>query len=158
MNEHFFRLFCHADWANRRVLALLQHINEPPEKARRIFAHLLAAEQIWLTRLCGEDSANLEIWPDLSLEKCAALLEKNAIDYRKYLEALSDETLNSVITYHNSKRIEFSNSVRDTLTQVSLHDSYHRGQIAQISRSAGNEPVNTDFITFVREKKFDRKI
>jgi uncharacterized damage-inducible protein DinB len=158
MKEHFLRLFYHAEWANRRVQALLQNINEPPEKARRIFAHLLAAEQVWLTRLRGEDSAKLEIWPDRSLEKCAAQLEKNALDYRKYLEALSDEALNSVITYHNSKGIEFSNSVRDTLTQVSLHGSYHRGQIAQIIRSDGKEPVNTDFITFVREKNFDRKI
>jgi len=153
MKEHFLRLFHHANWANCRVLALLQNLGAPPEKARRVFAHLLAAEYVWATRLRGEDSSKLEIWPDHSLEQCAAQVEKNAADYRRYLEALSDNALNSVITYRNSKGAAFSNSVQDTLTHVSLHGSYHRGQIAQTIRGAGHEPVNTDFITFVREGK-----
>jgi uncharacterized damage-inducible protein DinB len=59
--------------------------------------------------------------------------------------------LNTTMTYRNSKGLEFTNSVGDTLTHVWLHGSYHRGQIAQAIRRAGHEPVNTDFITFVRE-------
>lgn len=151
MKEHFLRLFHHADWANCRVLKLLQNLNAPPEKARRVFAHLLAAEQVWLARLRGADSSSLEIWPDHSLEKCAAQVKVNATEYRRYLEILTDDMLNSAITYHNSKGVEFSNSVHDTLTQVALHGSYHRGQIAHLIRNAGYEPVNTDFIIFVRE-------
>jgi uncharacterized damage-inducible protein DinB len=153
MKEHFLRLFHHADWANRRVLALLQNLSAPPEKARRVFAHLLAAEQVWLTRLRGADSSHLEIWPDHSLEKCAVQVEVNAAEYRRYLEALTDDRLNLTSTYRNSKGTEFSNSVSDTLTHVSMHGAYHRGQIAQTIRGAGHEPVNTDFITFVREGK-----
>lgn len=80
------------------------------------------------------------------------LVEKNAVEYRRYLEALSEEKLNATMTYRNSKGLEFTNAVSDTLTHVSLHGSYHRGQIAQALRNAGHEPVNTDFITFVREK------
>jgi uncharacterized damage-inducible protein DinB len=151
MKENFLRLFRHADWANRRVLALLQSVNDPPEKARRLFAHVLAAERVWLTRLRGEDSTALEIWPELALEKCAALLEKNATDYRNYFEALPEASLNDVITYRNSKGIQFRTQVMDVCTHVSVHGSYHRGQIAQTMRNAGFEPVNTDFITFVRE-------
>jgi len=153
LKEYYQCLFHHADWANRRVLKLLQSISTPPEKARRVFAHLLAAEQIWITRLRGEDSAALEVWPDHTLEQCAARAEKNAADYRRYLEALSEDMLNAAITYRTSQGKEFSNSVGDTLTHVSLHGSYHRGQIAQTIRGAGLEPVDTDFITFVREGK-----
>ena len=151
MKEHFLRLFHHADWANRRVLTLLQSLSAPPEKARLVFAHLLATEQVWLTRLRGADSSHLEILPDHSLEKCAKQVEVNAAEYRRYLEALTNARLNSTITYRNSKGVEFSNSVSDTLTHVALHGSYHRGQIAQTVRGAGFEPVNTDFIIFVRE-------
>jgi uncharacterized damage-inducible protein DinB len=151
MKENFLRLFRHADWANRRVLALLQNTHNPSEKARRIFAHVLAAEQVWLMRLRGEDSSELEIWPDLSLEECAAKVKKNAAEYRQYLEVLSEEKLEEIMTYRNSQGLEFRNPVRDTLTHVSMHGSYHRGQIALLIRSAGHEPVNTDFITFVRE-------
>jgi uncharacterized damage-inducible protein DinB len=151
MKEHYLRLFRHADWANRRVLALLQSVNEPPEKARRLFAHVLASEQVWLARLRGEDSTTLEIWPELSLEKCAALVEKNSVAYRTYFKALPDASLSDVITYRNSKGIQFRTLVMDVFTHVSVHGSYHRGQIAQTMRNAGHEPVNTDFITFVRE-------
>lgn len=151
MNSYYLRLLQHADWANRRVLTLLQNLSAPPEKARRVFAHLLAAEQVWLTRLRGVDSSPLEIWPDHSLEKCAAQVEANAAGYRRYLEALTENTLNSTITYRNSKGVEFSNSVADTLTHVCLHGSHHRGQIMQTIRGAGFEPVNVDFIIFVRE-------
>ena len=153
MKEYYLRLFHHADWANRRVLKLLQSLGAPPEKARRVFAHLLAAEEIWITRLRGEDNSALEVWPDHTLEQCAARVEKNAADYRRYLEAVADETLNAVINYRNSKGEAFSNSVGDTLTQVALHGGYHRGQIAQTIRAAGHEPINTDFIIFVREGK-----
>lgn len=151
MKTSFLRLFRHADWANRRVLALLQSVNDPPEKARRLFAHVLASEQVWLARLRGEDSSALEIWPELSLEKCAAQVEKNAADYRAYFEKLPATSLNDVITYRNSKGIQFRTLVMDVFTHVSVHGSYHRGQIAQTMRNAGYEPVNTDFITFVRE-------
>jgi len=92
-----------------------------------------------------------------SLEKCAAQVEVNAAEHRRYLETLTDAMLNFTITYRNSKGTEFSNSVHDTLTHVSLHGSYHRGQIAQTIRGAGHEPANTDFIAFVREEKYDRK-
>ena len=151
MKSYYLRLFHHADWSNRRVLTLLQNLNVPPEKARRVFAHLLAAEQVWLTRLRGEDSSHLEIWPDHSLEKCAVQVEVNAAGYRRYLEALTDDMLNFAMTYRNSKGTEFSNPVGDILTHVCLHGSYHRGQIAQTIRGAGFEPVYVDFITFVRE-------
>ena len=151
MKEHFLRLFHHADWANRRVLTLLQNLSAPPEKARLVFAHLLAAEQVWLTRLRSADSSHLEIWPDQSLEKCAKQVEVNATEYLRYLETLTDDMLNSTITYRNSKGVEFSNSVSDTLMHVALHGSYHRGQIAQTIRASGFEPVTTDFIIFVRE-------
>lgn len=151
MKENFLRLFRHADWANRRVLTLLQSVSEPSEKAQRLFAHVLASERVWLTRLRGEDSSALEIWPELSLEKCAALVEKNAADFRAYFEALPEASLSDVITYRNSKDIQFRTLVMDVFTHVSVHGSYHRGQIAQTMRNAGHEPVNTDFITFVRE-------
>jgi len=151
MKNHFLRLFHHADWANRRILASLQNISDPPEKARHVFAHVLAAEHVWMARLRGEDNSKIEFWPDLSLENCAVLMEKNAVDYRRYLEALSEERLNATMTYRNSKGLEFTNSVGDTLTHVWLHGSYHRGQVAHILRNAGYEPVNTDFITFIRE-------
>lgn len=42
------------------------------------------------------------------------------------------------------------NSSPYTMAQA-IYGAYHRGQIARAHRAAGETPVNTDFITFVRE-------
>jgi len=55
-----------------------------------------------------------------------------------------------IISYKNSSGRAFQNSVRDVLMHVALHGQYHRGQINLQLRANGMEPVNVDFITFVR--------
>jgi uncharacterized damage-inducible protein DinB len=32
-----------------------------------------------------------------------------------------------------------------------MHGSYHRGQLARAVREAGAQPINTDFINYVRQ-------
>lgn len=56
-----------------------------------------------------------------------------------------------VVTYRNTQGVTFRTPVIEVLMQVFSHGVYHRGQIALVLRQAGIEPVNTDFITFVRE-------
>lgn len=150
MKDYFQRLHQHMAWADTHVLQRLRNLTEP--RTLRLFAHLLAAEQVWLTRLQGKESAALEIWPELSLEECAALAEQNRAEYTRYLDALPEAHLASTVTYRNSKGTEFTTSVQDILTHVALHGSYHRGQIASAVRSAAAEPATTDFIAFVREQ------
>lgn len=148
--KYLTRLFHYVRWANNNVLQLLQMAPAAPT-VLRFLAHLLAAEQVWLTRLRGEDSAGLAIWPDLALPACMRLLEANAAGYQSYLEESAEESLAAIITYRNSKGMEFHSVAADILAQVVLHGAYHRGQIAWELRRAGDEPVNTDYVVFVRE-------
>lgn len=78
-------------------------------------------------------------------------MEQNHAHYKQFLNDLTEESLGQVVTYKNSKGQEFRTPVRDVLTHVALHGTNHRGQIATVVRDAGAEPVNTDYITFVRE-------
>ena len=149
--ECFLRLYEHAIWANRSVLGGLRKQPQENKRARALLNHVLAAEQVWITRLCGQDSSALPIWPDRSLNECAALMEQNHAHYKQFLNDLTEESLGQVVTYKNSKGQEFRTPVRDVLTHVALHGTNHRGQIATVVRDAGEEPVNTDYITFVRE-------
>lgn len=136
----------HDSWANRRVLEELRAQASAP--ALRIFAHLLAAGEVWLQRLRGEDEASTPIWPDLSLEDCVRQLTANEAGYRAFLAALTGEELDGAVSYRNN----LQTSVGDILTHLASHGAYHRGQIALLLRQAGLEPVNTDFITWVREQ------
>ena len=152
MAAHLRRLFDHAAWADRRALDALA---AAPEASRagplRLLAHVLAAERVWLLRLRGEDSAVQPIWPELALDACAALAAETAAGYARYLDQLTDADAAREVAYANSQGTSFRTRVSDVLTHVALHGSYHRGQVAALLRASGAEPVNTDFIMFVRE-------
>ncbi len=152
MREHLQRLFDHMTWADRRVLDLL---NASPgvrqHSVLRLFSHLLAAERVWMLRLRGEDASRQLIWPEWTLEELNAAAAESTSSYASFLEALRDEDLAGEVAYANSQGVVFRTRIVDILTHVALHGSYHRGQIAAAVRASGEEPVNTDFITFVRE-------
>ncbi len=146
------RLFTHNFGADRRVLELLERSDVARHaESMRLFAHLLAAERIWLLRLCGEDSAGQSIWPDLPLVELNAMRAANETDYTRYIQTLTHADLQREIEYGNSRGVSFRPSVLDVLTHVALHGSYHRGQIARAVRVAGEEPLNTDYIAYARE-------
>ncbi len=151
MREHFAGVFRYSRWANRRLLSALarQEIHDPGLLG--ILAHAFLAERIWLERIKGESSSSAP-WRDLSLSECEALEEENASALQALLDDLSGSDLGSPITYKNSKGIEFSNTIGAALTHLALHSAYHRGQVAHEMRRLGKEPVNTDYITFVREE------
>lgn len=138
-------------WANERILAHLR-TQEPNEQALRLFAHILHAEQVWLTRLLGQDSSHIALWPDADLSDCSRRVEENHQNFSAYLATLEDDgSLEKVITYKNQTGASYSTSVHDILTHVALHGQYHRGQINAMLRAAGAEPINVDYITYVRE-------
>ena len=143
------RLIAHLAWADDRVLASLRSATNPDPSCRELFAHVLAAEHVWLARLKGETPTHA-VWPDLSLEQCAALVGANQRALVGYLDALTPESLSRGVTYLNSAGRQFTSSVEDILLHVSLHGSYHRGQIAWALRRGGSVPMATDYIAFVR--------
>lgn len=152
MRAHLERLFDHVAWADRRVLELLDAApGARREPVLRLFAHVLAAERVWLLRLRGEDAGAQPIWPELPLEELKALQAANEEGYASYLAGLGDDGLAAEVAYTNSQGVAFRTAVADVLTHVALHGSYHRGQVAAAVRGAGEAPVNTDFIAFVRE-------
>jgi uncharacterized damage-inducible protein DinB len=55
------------------------------------------------------------------------------------------------MTYRSLKGIESTSSLRDILTHVVNHSTYHRGQIARGIKAKGGVPPVTDFIAFARE-------
>lgn len=153
MNQ-IIRNFDHMYWANTQIVHALQGVEGDIEKPLRLFAHVLAAEKVWLTRINGKDASTIVIWPDVySLEDCENFVQENNAGYMHYFKHHTDDDLLNVISYRNSKGDAFNTTVYDILTQVFLHGSYHRGQLAALLRKEGIEPVNTDYITFVRQLK-----
>lgn len=144
-------LFDHLAWADARALAALRLM--PPgtaaaEQARAIYAHVAAAEHVWLARLDGRTPEHA-VWPALDLDEAAALATASAAGLRAHA-ALDAAGLARVVVYRNSAGQPFSNTVADVLAQVALHGSHHRGQLALLARQGGAVPAATDYIVFAR--------
>ena len=143
-------MFEHLNWANQCILETLQSIEDENQEVNRLFSHILFAEKVWITRLRGLDSSRLPIWLEVDMEVCAELVMQNEESLTTFLTNLANSDLDKLIIYSNSKGTEFKNSIRDILTHIALHGQYHRGQINSRLRADGIEPVNIDFITFLR--------
>jgi uncharacterized damage-inducible protein DinB len=149
MSEILPQLFQHLKWADERVHASLVDAATPPPHTLVLFAHIVAAEHVWLSRIRGE-KPEVPVWPQLSLAQCAQLGARNANEFLALVESVDETALDNGITYRTSAGDQFTTSLRDILIHVALHGTYHRGQIAAAVRAGGDTPASTDYIALVR--------
>ncbi|MFC4811476.1 DinB family protein [Paenibacillus sp. GCM10023250] len=148
--ETIKRMFDHLSWANERILGALCADRSGSAEAAGLFEHALRVEQAWHARLLGRDSAHVPIWSEDGVDACVELAANNKEAFASYLARLKPERLDDMIVYANQTGREFRTSIRDILTHVALHGQYHRGQVNAKLRRLGGEPVNVDYIAFVR--------
>jgi uncharacterized damage-inducible protein DinB len=149
MTDTLSKLFEHLRWADERVHASLLAARNPPPHTLDLYAHIVAAEHVWLSRIRGE-KPEVEVWPQLSLSQCAELASRNSDELSALVDTVDEDGLDSGITYRNSAGAQFTSALRDILIHVALHGTYHRGQIAAAVRAGGDTPASTDYIAFVR--------
>jgi uncharacterized damage-inducible protein DinB len=146
------RLFDHLAWADANARDALHAMPASSAEAKRatgLFAHVAAAEHVWLSRLM-ERPPEHPVWPELDLAASAALATRTATELRQYVASLGPDDLASEVDYTNSAGRRFRDRVDDILMHVAMHGAYHRGQIALLTRQGGAEPASTDYIAFVR--------
>jgi uncharacterized damage-inducible protein DinB len=149
MNGQLYRLLRYDIWANGATLHSLRQ-GPPPARSLKWMGHIVGAEYLWLARL-RQEPAPLPVWPDLPIDDCAARLAEISGMWHEYLAHAGPRRFAERFTYTNSKGEEWTSTVEDILTHVTIHSAYHRGQIASDLRAAGQVPAYTDFIHAVRQ-------
>jgi uncharacterized damage-inducible protein DinB/MOSC domain-containing protein YiiM len=149
MMDALRRLAAHLRWADQRVLAALRRTAAPPARARELYLHVLGAEEVWLARIEGRPPL-AAVWPELSLEDAGALAARTHDALDRLIAGLDAAGLAREVAYTNSAGQAFRTPVGEILLHVCLHGVNHRGQISQLLRQAGADPVPTDYIEFVR--------
>lgn len=152
MKDQLTDLFAYDHWANARWLDRLRTLDDVAPRTRAVMAHIPAAKRIWIARLRGTYAAEMPIWPSLGWDACIQWLDATRDDYRAFLDDCTEDDLQADAVYQNSKGVEYRMPVREVLMHVVTHGHYHRGQIAQAVRQQGAEPINTDYITYARER------
>jgi uncharacterized damage-inducible protein DinB len=145
----FRRLVEHSIWADGLVLASLERAKPLPPRALKYFAHIIAAQHVWLARLEGRPQG-VEVWPTLDLTACAGLMAATHETLRKYVDQLGVASLDREVHYRNTAGAEFDSKIGDILTHVMMHSTYHRGQVSLLLRDGEAEPAPTDYIAFCR--------
>ena len=151
MLDFLRRLFEYDYWANSRVVENLESVNQK-EQPLKYFSHVLGSQFIWLARLHAQDTSGKSPWFNLQVSECRAKVEELKETWKKFLEGLKEEELQSKISYKNPQGLEFESRIGDILTHVIIHSAYHRAQAAQAIRASRQEPAVTDFIRFARKQ------
>src|SRR5438045_7440941 len=100
MKDYFIRLLHYDRYSNLRILTDL-HQTEDHVKAEQLMAHLLTAQQVWLSR-CIDKSANITtLWPDWKADTFEQMINNNHQQWLKYLESLNDSDFERRIRYKN---------------------------------------------------------
>lgn len=148
--DHLHRLLAHLAWADDRAHdAIAAASPTQGAEAMALYAHILAAEHVWLRRP-QERPSEVDIWPTLTLPEAGALAAANRDGLTTYHDGLAPADLAREIRYVNSAGQAFTSKIEDILLHVCLHGTYHRGQVAWLLRRAGAVPAPTDYIAYVR--------
>jgi uncharacterized damage-inducible protein DinB len=139
-------------WANDRLLNHLSTLpGEAPASALRLFSHVLNAQFIWISRTT-DTVCPVKVWQEHNLEELRRLHEESSTGLYNLLKEADITEFNREIRYTNSQGVAYINRVCDIFTHVFNHCTYHRAQVATALRQNGFEPINTDYITYVRIK------
>ncbi len=146
------RRFAYEMWANDQMLAHLASLPSVPERAMMLMGHLASARKIWLTRIHGESSRGLALWPNADLAACHRLFEDTRQGFNDLLTDIDRRTeqIDRVVRYATQAGDPWETTLRDIVTHVLNHGTHHRAQILTILRDAGLPVIGIDYILFVR--------
>ncbi len=148
-------------WANQKIADMLADVDEQVfEKEvissfptlKKTLLHISDANILWLTRLRG---GLTPIWPSEQFtggkKEVLDLLVKSSQDLTDFVALQDQAFFDGKITYHNMKRIEYTNGREEILFHIVNHSTFHRGQIFTMMRQLGfTQFENIDLSTWFR--------
>lgn len=148
MKQYFLKLYKYNDWANKRVIRVLNEQHVDDEKILSLMGHIVAAQFLWFHRINGLPPAQVKLWGEYTLQQVTDMAAQANEMWITFVE--SNESFDRELTYTNYVGDPYTNNVETIMIHLVNHCSYHRAQIAMLLRQKGFEPINTDFITYDR--------
>lgn len=154
-------LYKYNQWANGKILGAAANVNSeqfladaafPHGGLRSTLVHTLFAQWIWHTRWEG-NSPTFRLKPEEfptfeSLRERWTAEEKSLMEF---VDTLTDEKLNTVIPYKNTRGIPFEQVLWKMMAHVVNHGTQHRAEAAAMLTEYGCSPGDVDMIYFFDE-------
>jgi len=142
------------NWANSLLLDALTeaieiHSAPIPDYCITLLSHIANAQRIWMSRIHGT-LPTVSVWQVHDLYTCKGLLLESGNQLKEIVK--NDSAKDRIVKYTISTGALFETLVADILLHVFNHGTYHRAQIAKQMKDIGFQPVNTDYIQYVRSQ------
>jgi uncharacterized damage-inducible protein DinB len=151
MNSYFKRVFEYDNWAKLRLATAIGKASELPERVAALYAHLLASNHIWQSRLLGIP-AEMTVWEAIPPENWLQQQEANHKQIMDYLQTANPNIFDEEINYKTTKGIPFRNTVEGILSHMLTHSNYHMGQINLLLKPFLNPLPDLMYISYQREQ------
>ncbi|MBU1096804.1 MAG: damage-inducible protein DinB [Ignavibacteriae bacterium HGW-Ignavibacteriae-2] len=150
MKTYFIELFQYNDWANEQLIEHIRFLEQPPERCLRLISHILSAQDMWMERIAGTHDWNIQIWDLYTIQECSLLSVQSSQQWFKLIRKLKDKDYDKLIVYKNLNGNACETPIRQIITHVAQHSTYHRGQINLLLKQNNIPPVELDYIYYSR--------
>ncbi|TXN37451.1 damage-inducible protein DinB [Flagellimonas hymeniacidonis] len=134
-------------YCNKKLIEQCIAMEKVPEKAIKLFGHILNAHHIWNHRIVGKP-IEFNTWQEHVLESWEDIHYENQ---RTSFEIITNaDDLSKRVDYENSEGRIFANELKDILFHIINHSTHHRGQILMDFRTSGIAPEPLDYILYKR--------
>jgi uncharacterized damage-inducible protein DinB len=149
-------------WANLRLIDAMtdldarsyrQNITSSFPSIHQTLVHILWAEELWLERWQGRSfvsSLDPEEYPSLQIVR--KRLEGIHTKQVAFLLTLPAEGADRLVGYMNFRGERWEYTLRQMVQHLTMHSTYHRGQLTTLLRQLGQVPPSTDYLAFVDSK------
>ena len=152
MKKHFIDLFEYNDWANQRMLITLEKADMNDQRLIVLFGHLISAQIIWLNRIKDLPTSPFPLWEEYKVRELRSMTEESTSNWITYLHEHKFDTFEEMIFYKSTEGKKYENTIREIITHVVNHSTYHRAQMATRMKELNIQPPVTDYIAYRRLK------
>lgn len=150
MKKHFTDLFKFNDWANQRIIITLEEAESDDYQMLLLLSHLLSAQIVWLNRIKDLPTSPFPLWEKYKLRELRTMNDESTTNWLDLISKNRLNTFDEMIFYKNTKGKKFESTLREILTHVINHSTYHRAQVVNIMKQKQIQPPVTDYIAYRR--------
>lgn len=153
LSAHFSKLLKYNHWANLQVAIAMSEVEDPKEYGSRLLSHIMHAERMWLFRVTGKDTSDINLWEIVPV--IFDLAGSGSIT-GEWLQVMAESTIEDFakeIPYYTTEKEFKKAQLEDIITHLLNHSSYHRGQLMSYIRRQGGQVPRVDYIYYVYQNQ-----